>query len=141
MRNVGNRLLALVDRLDQKFSAPDFIANVILYFVAIPILGHDVLVSIADAQMWNLVAVENDLVFAVHFFHGHISSAMVFGVLAKIAPGRGSSCAMLLAHFCTCSTLIPMRRAISGKRRLPKSCMCSEMILYSKLLPLPSRLN
>ena len=27
---------------------------------------------------------------------------------------------MLLAHFCTCSTLMPMRRAISGKRRLPK---------------------
>ena len=28
-----------------------------------------------------------------------------------------------------------------GKRRLPKSCMCSAMILYSRLLPLPSRFN
>ena len=27
---------------------------------------------------------------------------------------------MLLAHFCTCSTLMPMRRAISGNRRLPE---------------------
>ena len=40
---------------------------------------------------------------------------------------------MLLAHFCTCSTLMPMRRAISGKRRLPRSAMWSEMILYSRL--------
>src|SRR5947208_8644671 len=70
MRDVGNGLLALMDLFDKKLSAPDFIANVILHFVSIPILRHDVLISIADAQMRNLVAVENDLIFAVYFFHG-----------------------------------------------------------------------
>ncbi len=57
VRDIGNRLLALVDRLDQKFAAPDFIANVIFDFVAIAILRHDVFVSVADAQVWDLLAV------------------------------------------------------------------------------------
>src|SRR5207302_3539421 len=127
VRNVGNCLLTLVNRFDQELSAPDFVADVILYFTSISILCHDVLVSVADAQMRNLVAVEDDLVFAVHFFNGHIWHHVIFWASAKIAPGRGSNCAILLAHFCTCSTLMPMRRAISGNRRLPKSCICSAM--------------
>ena len=57
VRNIGNRLLALVNRLDQKFSAPDLVTNVVLHFVSVAVLRHDVLVSIADAQMWNLFAV------------------------------------------------------------------------------------
>src|SRR6266487_2231184 len=47
------------------------------------ILGHDVLISIADAQMRNLVAVENDLVFAVYLLHGHVRHDIVFRRLGK----------------------------------------------------------
>ena len=72
VRDVRNRLLALVDRFDQEFSASDFIADVILHFAAIAVLRHDVLVGVADAQMRNLFAVEDDLVFAVDFFDGHV---------------------------------------------------------------------
>jgi len=48
---VGNRLLALVDRLDQQiFRCGILSPNVILHFVSIPILAM-ILVSVADAQM------------------------------------------------------------------------------------------
>ncbi len=55
--NVGNGLLTLMDRLDQKFAAPDLVANVILHFAAVAVLRHDVFVGIADAQVRNLFAV------------------------------------------------------------------------------------
>src|SRR6476659_10862412 len=83
MGNVGNCLLTLVNRLDQEFSAPNFVADVILHFTAISVLRHDVLVSVADAQMRNLLAVEDDLVFAVHFFDGYIGHDVIFRSLGK----------------------------------------------------------
>src|SRR5207302_1312116 len=55
--NVGNGLLTLMDRLDQKFAAPDLVANVILHFAAVAILRHDVFVGIADAQVRNLFTI------------------------------------------------------------------------------------
>ena len=83
MRNIGNCLLTLVDRLDQEFSASDFVADVILHLISIPVLRHDVLVSVADAQMRNLLAVEDDLVFPVHFFDGHIWHNVIFRGLGE----------------------------------------------------------
>ena len=55
--DIGNGLLALVNRFDQKFSASDLVADVVLHFAAVAVLRHDVFVSIADAQMRNLFAV------------------------------------------------------------------------------------
>ena len=46
-----------MDRLDQKFSASDFVADVIFHFAAVPILRHDVFVGVADAQVRNLFAI------------------------------------------------------------------------------------
>jgi hypothetical protein len=51
MGNVGNRLLALVDRSDQEFAAPDFVADIVFDFTAVVILRDDILVGITDPQM------------------------------------------------------------------------------------------
>ena len=99
MRNVGNCLLTLVNRFDQELSAPDFVADVILYFTSISILCHDVLVSVADAQMRNLVAVEDDLVFAVHFFNGHIWHHVIFWGLGKDRPWSGFQLRNIIGAF------------------------------------------
>ena len=48
VRDIGNRLLALVDRSDQEFAAPDFVADVIFDFSAVAVLRDNVLVDIAD---------------------------------------------------------------------------------------------
>ena len=72
MSNVGNCLLALVNRFDQEFSASNFVANVILHFAAIPILRHDVFVGVADAQMRDLFSVQHHLVIAIDLFDRHI---------------------------------------------------------------------
>jgi len=37
LRDAGNRLLALMDRADKKFSAPDFVANVIFNLTALSV--------------------------------------------------------------------------------------------------------
>src|SRR6266536_1646261 len=42
VRDVGNGLLALVDRADQKFAAPDFVADVIFDFATVAVLRDDV---------------------------------------------------------------------------------------------------
>ena len=83
MRNIGNCLLTLVNRLDQEFSASDFVSDVILHFTSVSVLRHDVLVGVADAQMRDLVAVENDLVFAIYFFDRHIWHNVIFRGLGK----------------------------------------------------------
>ena len=57
VRDVGNRLLPLMDRLDQEFSAPDLVTNVVLHFASVMVLRHDVFVSVTDAQMRDLFAV------------------------------------------------------------------------------------
>ena len=47
-----------MDRADKEFSAPDFVADVILNFAALGVArGDDVLVKIADPQMRNLLIV------------------------------------------------------------------------------------
>ena len=57
VRDVGYRLLALMNRFDQKFSAPDLVANVVLHFVSVAILRHDVFVGVANAQVRDLFAI------------------------------------------------------------------------------------
>ena len=57
VRDIGNRLLALMDRFDQEFSAADLVADVIFHFAAVAVLRHDVLVSVADAQVRDLFTV------------------------------------------------------------------------------------
>ena len=95
MRDVRNRLLALMDRFDQEFSAADFVADVILHFTAISVLRHDVFVGVADAQMRNLFAVQDDLVFAVDFFDGHIGQDIILrggGENRARAADRAAQC-------------------------------------------------
>ena len=87
VRDVGDRLLALVDRFDQEFSAADFVADVILHFAAVAVLRHDVFVGVADAQVRDLFAVQDDLVFAVDFFHGHIGQDIILRRLGKNLAG------------------------------------------------------
>ena len=57
VRDVGNRLLALVDRSDQEFAAPNFVADVIFDFTAVVVLRDDVFVRVADPQMRNLLVI------------------------------------------------------------------------------------
>jgi hypothetical protein len=45
VRDVGNRLLALVDRSDQEFAAPDLVADVIFDVSAVVVLRDNVLVE------------------------------------------------------------------------------------------------
>ena len=48
VRDVGNGLLALVDRSDQEFAAPDFVADVVFDLAAVVVLRDDVFVRVAD---------------------------------------------------------------------------------------------
>jgi hypothetical protein len=57
VRDVGNGLLALVDRSDQEFAVPDLVANVIFDFAAVVPLRDNVFVDVADPQMRNLLVV------------------------------------------------------------------------------------
>ena len=77
MRDVGNGLLPLVDRFDEELSAPDLVADIILHFAAVSVLRHDVFVGVADAQVRDLFTVEDDLILAVDFFHGHIRQDVI----------------------------------------------------------------
>src|SRR5207244_2334070 len=78
LRDIQNCLLALMDRADQEFSAPNLVADVIFHFAALSIAGRDdVLVQIADPQMRNLLIVEDDLILAIHLFHDHVRQHIV----------------------------------------------------------------
>ena len=55
LRDIGNGLLALMDRSDEEFAAPDFVADVIFDFAAVIALRDDVLVDVADPQMRDLL--------------------------------------------------------------------------------------
>jgi hypothetical protein len=48
VRDVGNRLLALVDGSNQEFAAPDFVPDVIFDFSTVVALCDNVFVDIAD---------------------------------------------------------------------------------------------
>ena len=55
--NVEDRLLPLVQALDQKLPGPDFLANVVAHLGGVLALGHQILVCIADAQVRNVVVI------------------------------------------------------------------------------------
>src|SRR5213080_1285396 len=129
-----------MDRADQEFAAADFVSNVVFDVAALRVAGcNDVLIQVADPQMGNLFVVEGDLIFSVHLFHDHVRQHVILRRGGETWPGRGFSRAMLSAAFCTSSTLIAIRRAISGKRCLPRSSMCSDTILCSRLCSFPCR--
>ena len=105
LRDVGDCLLALMDRADQKFTAPDFVANIIFDLAALSVAGRDdILVKIANPQMWNLLVVEDDLIFAVHLFHCHIRQYIVLRRRGKhlagtrIQPANVVGCLLYLVH-------------------------------------------
>ena len=71
-RNVQNRLLPLVQALDQKFSGADFFADVIANFRRILALGHQIFVSVADPQMRDVLVVSSDHVFIADSLNEHL---------------------------------------------------------------------
>src|SRR5207247_129470 len=78
LRDVENCLLALMDRADQEFSAPDFVPDIIFNFAALGVAGRDdVLIKITDPQMRDLLIVQGDLIFAIHLFDDHIGQHIV----------------------------------------------------------------
>ena len=68
--------------------------------------------------MRNLFAVEDDLVFAVDFFHRHVGQHVILRRRGKNLRRARVELRDVVRAFCTCSTLSPMRRAISGKSPL-----------------------
>jgi hypothetical protein len=62
-----------MDRADQKFSAADFVPDVVFHIAALRVARrNDVLVQIADPQMGNLFVVERDLIIVINLFHDHV---------------------------------------------------------------------
>ena len=86
MRDVGNRLLALVDRLDEKFAAADLVSNVIFDLVPVTFFRHDVLVGITNAEVGNLFPVQDDLVFPIDLFNRDVGDNVIFGRLGENRP-------------------------------------------------------
>src|SRR5205823_9383723 len=77
-RDVENCLLALMDRANQEFPATNFVAHVILNLARLSFAGgDDVFVDVADSQMWDLLIVQGDLIFTIHFFHDYVGKYIV----------------------------------------------------------------
>ena len=56
--DVQNCLLTLMNRTDQEFPAPDFIADIVFDLACLSVAGgDDILVKIADPQVRNLLVV------------------------------------------------------------------------------------
>src|SRR5690606_14553795 len=64
-------LLPLVDALDQELSTANLITDVILNLV-LTTLGHQVLVSVGDAQVRYILVIQGHRIILTHAFHIYI---------------------------------------------------------------------
>ena len=80
LRDVQNRLLPLVQALDEKFSGADFFADVIFHLGGIFALRHQVLVDVADAQVGNVLVVGGHDKIVADFLDEHFGQNILVGV-------------------------------------------------------------
>ena len=125
--DVQDRLLALMQTLDQKFSGADFLADVIANLGGVFALRHQVLVGIADAQVRNVLVIGRDGEIVAGLFARTLPAECTGRCPAeKRGPGAVPAGAMRSrAHPALRRRSAPVPRAISGMRRLPSASMKS----------------
>ncbi len=82
-------MLALMDALDQKLAGADLVPNVFLGLGRLFRVGHQFLVRVADAEMRDLVVVQDDHVIAVDTADHDIGRDVLVLFTAEHPPGFG----------------------------------------------------
>jgi len=129
--DVADGLLALVEAFDEEFPGADLFADILANFGGRIRLRHQILVSVADAQMRDLLIIGGDEEIFARLDHEHFRQNVLIVIGEEGASGRGSSKPTRWMAFWTSTTSWPKPRAISGMRRLPRASMKSWTMRYS----------
>ena len=85
--NIGDGLLPLVNAFNEKLARRDLLANVIFHFGGLFAPGHQFFIRVADAQVRNLLIVQQDRVAVLAGLDRHIGGDILLLLRAKHPAG------------------------------------------------------